>query len=168
MSLWIERGRVKGKRWWGIMGISGVLGGAAWGTSVFQRTNREIVQIGQRWAASISARDNSYANVSNFGNETHIGASRFAKGNDRIYNDGTRLTGRIASIGSSYSDVSKMGNGEFSHVTHRIFSDGSNGMKSAADGARAYVDTLNYRSQHGSSHFQKANEFVSLRYLKDA
>ena len=44
----------------------------------------------------------------------------------------------------------------------------SGGMKKGADGIRAYVDTLNYRSQNGSSQFQKANEFVSLRYLQDA
>ena len=150
------------------MAISGISGGPNWGSSVFQRTNREIVQYGQRWAADISRQDNSYANVSNFGNETHIGSSRFARGNDRIYNDGTHLTGKIASIGSSYSEVSKLGKGEFSHVTRQIFSDGSGGMKKGADGIRAYVDTLNYRSQNGSSQFQKANEFVSLRYLQDA
>ena len=150
------------------MGIAGISGGMNWGTSVFQRANREIVQSGQRWAASISSQDNSYADVSNFGNETHIGRSRFSQGNDRIYNDGTHLTGKIASIGSSYSEVSKMGNGLFSHVTERIFSDGSHGMKKGADGIRAYVDTLNSRSQSGTSQFQKANEFVSLRYLRDA
>ena len=128
------------------MAISGISGGANWGTSAFQRANREIIQYGQRWAADISRQDNSYANVSNFGH----------------------LTGKIASIGSSYSEVSKLGKGEFSHVTRQIFSDGSGGMKKGADGIRAYVDTLNYRSQNGSSQFQKANEFVSLRYLQDA
>ena len=150
------------------MSIAGLSGARDWGSSLFQRTNREIVQNGQNMAASIAKQDYSFVNVSNFGNETKIGNSRFAKGNARIYRDGTNFTGKLTSKMHSTSDVMKMGNGKFSSVTKQIFSDGSGGMKKGADSIRNYVDTLNYRSQNGSSRFQKANEFVSLKTLQNA
>ncbi|MBR3723332.1 MAG: hypothetical protein IKN12_11325 [Selenomonadaceae bacterium] len=150
------------------MSSTGMLGAVNWGSSLFQRTNREIVQNGQSMTATISKQDNSFTDVSNFGNETKIGNSRFARGNARIYRDGTHFTEKLSSKSRTTSDVLKMGNGMFSSVTRQIFSDGSGGMKKGADSIRSYVDTLNYRSQNGSSKFQKANEFVSLKTLQNA
>ena len=150
------------------MSSTGMLGAVNWGSSLFQRTNREIVQNGQSMTATISKQDNSFTDVSNFGNETKIGNSRFARGNARIYRDGTHFTEKLSSKSRTTSDVLKMGNGTFSSVTKQIFSDGSGGMKKGADIIRSYVDTLNYRSQNGSSKFQKANEFVSLKTLQNA
>ncbi|MBR3623876.1 MAG: hypothetical protein IKN43_11100 [Selenomonadaceae bacterium] len=150
------------------MSSTGMLGAVNWGSSLFQRTNREIIQNGQSMTATISKQDNSFVDVSNFGTETKIGNSRFARGNARIYRDGTHFTEKLSSKSRTTSDVLKMGSGIFSDVTKRIFSDGSGGMKKGADSIRSYVDTLNYRTQNGSSKFQKANEFVSLKTLQNA
>ena len=150
------------------MSMSRVFAAPDCGSSMFQRTNREIIQNGNRMTARISSQDDSFATVSNFGNETHVGNSRFARGNARIYRDGTGFTEKLASKSKATSDVAKMGNGTFSNVTERIFSDGSGGMKKGANGIRSYISTLSYRTQNGSSKFEKANEFVSLKTLKNA
>jgi hypothetical protein len=150
------------------MATHGISSAPDWGSSMFQRTNREIVRTGQQMVASIGRQDDSFANVSNFGNETNIGNSRFARGNAQIYRDGTSFTEKMSSKIKNTSNVMNMGNGKFSSVTRQIFSDGSGGMKKGADGIRSYVDTLNYRSQHGSSKFQKTNEVVSLKTLQNA
>lgn len=150
------------------MAVKGISSAPDWGSSLFQRTNREIIQNGQRMTASIGRQDDSYASVSNFGNETNIGNSRFARGNAEIFRDGTSFTEKMSSKSKRTTNVMNMGNGKFSSTTKQIFSDGSGGMKKGADGVRSYIDTLNFKSQNGSSKFQKANEFVSLKTLQNA
>ena len=148
--------------------MKGISSNPDWGSSLFQRTNREIFQTGKRMTETIGRQDDSFTNVSNFGNETKIGSSRFARGNAKIFRDGTSFTEKLSSKSRSTTDVMNMGNGKFSSTTKQIFSDGSGGMKKGAEGVRSYINTLNYRTQNGSSKFQKANEFVSLKTLQNA
>lgn len=148
--------------------MKGISSTPDWGSSLFQRTNREIVQNGQKMTETIGRQDDSFTDVSNFGNETNIGNSRFARGNAKIFRDGTNFTEKLSSKARNTANVMNMGNGKFSSTTKQIFSDGSGGMKKGADGIRSYINTLSYRTQNGSSKFQKANEFVSLKNLQNA
>ena len=96
------------------MSSTGMLGAVNWGSSLFQRTNREIVQNGQSMTATISKQDNSFTDVSNFGSEVKIGKGEFTRVSGRIFSDGSHLAKSISDGAQAYVDTltSRMQNGK--------------------------------------------------------